>query len=301
VDVRQMRYFLRIAEELNFHRAAESLHLSQPSLSQQIRLLEEEIGAALFHRTNRKVQLTGAGESMLPRIRGILHSMDEAINEAQRVSQGLSGLLTLAFGSTALVGILPAALREFQRQAPNVDLQLKECEPREQIASIIQRTCDVGFVHAKLDDDQLDSMVIQRDELIAAVPCDIKEDGPIDLSHYNQYAAIMPSPFTTFGFYGHVQRAYQLAGAQPSKHLYTNLIIGGIHLVAAGMGIALVPSSFQSIQIPGVTYRPLRKNPPAVELIAVWRRDSTLKLLYRFLDILKVLSRNREPDLAAEK
>jgi DNA-binding transcriptional LysR family regulator len=291
MDVRQMRYFLRIAEELNFHRAAESLHLSQPSLSQQIRSLEEEIGAALFHRTNRKVQLTQAGESLLPRVRGILHSMDEAISEAQRVNQGISGLLTLAFGSTALVGILPAALREFQKQAPNVDLQLKECEPKEQIASIIQRTCDVGFVHAKLDEDQLDSMVIQRDELIAAIPCDISEEGPIDLSRYNQYAAIMPSPFTTFGFYGHVQRAYQLAGAQPSKHLYTNLIIGGIHLVAAGMGIALVPSSFRSIQIPGVAYKTLRKNPPAVELIAVWRRDSTLKLLYRFLDILKALSR----------
>ena len=291
MDVRQMRYFLRIAEDLNFHRAAEALHLSQPSLSQQIRSLEEEIGAALFHRTNRKVQLTVAGEALLPRVRGILHSMDEAIAEAQRVSQGLSGLLTLAFGSSALVGILPAALREFQKQAPNVDLQLKECEPKEQIASIIQRACDVGFVHAKLDDDLLDSMVIQRDELIAAIPTGVSEEGSIDLSRYNQYAAIMPSPFTAFGFYGHVQRAYQLAGAQPSKHLYTNLIIGGIHLVAAGMGIALVPSSFRSIQIPGVTYKPLQKNPPAVELIAVWRRDSTLKLLYRFLDILRTFSR----------
>jgi DNA-binding transcriptional LysR family regulator len=288
-----MRYFLRIAEELNFHRAAESLHLSQPSLSQQIRLLEEEIGASLFHRTNRRVQLTVAGQALLPRIRGILHGIDEAIVEAQRVNQGFSGLLTLAFGSTALVGILPAALREFQQQAPSVDLQLKECEPKEQIAAIIQRTCDVGFVHAKLEDDQLDSMVIQRDELIAAVPSEVSEDGSIDLSRYNQYAAIMPSPFTAFGFYGHVQRAYQLAGAQPNKHLYTNLIIGGIHLVAAGMGIALVPSSFRSIQIPGVRYRPLQKTPPPVELIAVWRRDSTLKLLYRFLGILKALSQSQ--------
>jgi DNA-binding transcriptional LysR family regulator len=286
MDFREMRYFLAVAEELHFRRAAEVLHLSQPSLSQQIRRMEKQIGARLFERTNRKVALTPAGEALLPRIRDILRRVDEAEYEARRIDQGLTGLLTLSFGSAALVGVLPCAMKEFQMQAPDVDLQLKECEPREQIANILQRTTDLGFMHAKLDDDALRSMVIQRDELIAALPSDLTDGGPVDLCNYKHCSAIMPSPFTSFGFYGHVQGVYQLMGVNPDKVLYTNLITGGIHLVAAGMGIALVPSSFQTISIPGVVYCPLLKPAPPVELLAVWRRDSASKLLYRFLDIL---------------
>ena len=295
MDLREMRYFLAVAEELHFRRAAEALHLSQPSLSQQIRLMEEQIGAKLFERTNRKVALTPAGEALLPRIRGILRGIDEAVFEARRIAQGLTGLLTLCFGSTALVGVLPYAMKEFQLQAPDVDLQLRECEPKEQIANVLHGTCDAGFLHAKLDDDALESMVIQRDELMAAVPSDLTDDQPVDLRNYKNYAAIVPSPFTAFGFYGHVRRAYQPMGLNPDKVLYTNLIIGGIHLVAAGMGIALVPSLFQTIKIPGVVYRPLLKRAPPVELLAVWRRDSTSKLLYRFLDTLSSRSAGLPP------
>lgn len=285
MELRDMRYFLALAEELHFRRAAEVLHLSQPSLSQQIRLMEEQIGARLFDRTNRKVQLTPAGEALLPRVRGILHGIDEAVYEARRVDRGLTGLLRLCFVSTALVGVLPAAMKQFQLLAPDVDLEIDECEPKEQIASIIHGTSDIGFMHAKLDDDHLESMVVQEDELIAVLPSDATDDQPVSVCDYKGYAAITPRPFTAFGFYGHVQRAYDTAGVSPHKFLYTNLITGGIHLVAAGMGIALVPSSFRAVTTPGVVYRPLFKTLPPVELIAVWRRDSTSKPLRRFLDL----------------
>ncbi len=287
MELRDMRYFLALAEELHFRRAAEVLHLSQPSLSQQIRHMEEQIGAKLFARTNRKVQLTAAGEVLLPRIRGILHGIDEAVNEAKRIDRGLTGLLRLCFVSTALVGVLPAAMKKYQSQAPDVDLQINECEPKEQIARIIHRTSDIGFMHAKLDDDQLESKVVQRDELIAALPSDVTtdQDQPVNIGDYKSYAAITPHPFTTFGFYGHVQRAYELAGVIPPKFLHANLIVGAIHLVAAGMGIALVPASFRALTTPGVVYRPLLKTLPPLELLAVWRRDSTSKPLRLFLDI----------------
>ena len=285
MELRDMRYFIALAEELHFRRAAEVLHLSQPSLSQQIRLMEEQIGAKLFTRTNRKVQLTPAGEALLPRIRGLLHGIDEAVYEARRIDRGLTGLLRLCFVSTALVGVLPAAMKKFQLLAPDVDLQINECEPKEQIARIINGTSDIGFMHAKLDDDQLESKVVQRDELIAALPSDVTNDQPVNISDYKSYAAITPHPFTTFGYYGHVQRAYELAGVIPPKFLYANLIVGGIHLVAAGMGIALVPASFRALTTPGVVYRPLLKALPPVELLAVWRRDSTSKPLRLFLDI----------------
>jgi DNA-binding transcriptional LysR family regulator len=176
-------------------------------------------------------------------------------------------------------------MKKFQVLAPDVDLQINECEPKEQIPRIINGTSDIGFMHAKLDDDQLESKVVQRDELIAALPSDVTYDQPVNISDYKSYAAITPHPFTTFGYYGHVQRAYELAGVIPPKFLYANLIVGGIHLVAAGMGIALVPASFRALTTPGVVYRPLLKALPPVELLAVWRRDSTSKPLRLFLDI----------------
>ncbi len=286
MDLRQMSYFLAVAEELHFRHAAEVLHLSQPSLSQQIRQLEEELGVKLFERTNRRVQLTQAGETLLPRVRGILHSIKEACDETKRVDQGFAGFLNISFVSTALVGVLQVAIKELQAQAPGIDLQLKECEPKEQIAGILNGTTDIGFMHARLDDDELASTVVQRDELVVALPQEIKEEGPVDLCRYKEWGAIMPSPFTAFGFYNHVQRAYNLAGVTPAKVVYTNLIIGGINLVAAGMGIALVPASFQYIQVRGVVYKPLLMPPPAVELLAVWKRESPSMLLRRFLGIL---------------
>jgi DNA-binding transcriptional LysR family regulator len=281
-----MRYFLAVAEELHFRRAAAVLHLSQPSLSQQIHRMEEEIGIKLFKRSSRKVQLTAAGEAFLPRVRAILEGVDAAVHDTRRVDQGFAGLLTVSFVSTALAGVLPAAMKELQEQAPGVDLKMEECEPKEQIASILRGNSDIGFMHGALDDDQLETAVVQRDQLVAALPAKVMGEGPADLRNYRNHTAIMPSPFTAFGFHNHVQRAYRLAGVTPNKIIHTNLIIGGINLVAAGLGIALVPSSFQFIQVRGVTYRPLLTPPPPVELIAVWRRDATSELLHRFLEIL---------------
>jgi DNA-binding transcriptional LysR family regulator len=230
--------------------------------------------------------LTAAGDTLLPRIRAILQGIDEAVYETRRVDRGIAGSLTVSFVSTALVGLLPAAMKELQEQAPGVDLKLEECEPKEQIARILHGDSDIGFMHAALDDDQLVSMTVQQDELVVALPPDAAQEGPVNLRDYRNHTAIMPSPFTAFGFYDHVQRAYRLAGVTSNKIIYTNLIIGGINLVAAGMGMALVPSSFQAIQMKGVCYRPLLTPPPPVELIAVWKRDATSKLLLRFLEIL---------------
>lgn len=298
MELRQMRYFLAVAEELHFHRAAAVLHLSQPSLSQQIHQMEEEIGVKLFERTSRKVQLTSAGEAFQPRVRAILEGVDAAVHETRGVDHGFAGLLTVSFVSTALAGVLPAALKELQEQAPGVDLKLEECEPKEQIGSILRGNSDVGFMHAALDHDQLATAVVQRDELVAALPENGAEDGPADLRAYRNHAAIMPSPFTAFGFHNHVQQAYRLAGVTPGKIVYTNLILGGINLVAAGLGIALVPSSFQVIHVRGITYRSLLTPPPPIELIAVWRRDAKSRLLLRFLDIL--IGAKQEPSSRVE-
>jgi DNA-binding transcriptional LysR family regulator len=292
MEVRQMRYFLAVAETQHFRRAAEMLHLSQPSLSQQIQQIEAELGVVLFERTNRKVQLTPAGSALVPRLQAVLHNINEAIEETRRVDRGLSGNITIGFVSTALVGVLPGAMKALQAAVPGIELTLSECEPKEQIAHLLSGTIDIGFMHATLEEKQLTSAVIQRDRMMAAMPEGLAPAGKVNLCDYTGYTSIMPSPFTSFGFYNHVRRAYQLAGATPQKSIYTNLIIGGINLVAAGIGIALVPSSFQAVRIAGVEYRELLTPPPPVELLAVWKVDSNSRILRRFLSILKKTSRD---------
>ena len=291
MEVRQMRYFLAVAETLHFRRASEMLHLSQPSLSQQIQQLEKELGVVLFERTNRRVQLTPAGAELVPRLQAVLQNINEAVEETRRVDQGLSGSISIGFVSTALVGVLPKAMRALQDSIPGIELTLKECEPKEQVAYLLAGTINVGFMHAVLDEKLLTSFVIQRDRLVAAMPEGLAPAGKVNLRDYTGYTSIMPSPFTSFGFFGHVRRAYQLAGAAPQKSIHTNLIIGGINLVAAGIGIAVVPSSFQSVPIPGVEYRDLQIPAPPVELLVVWKTGSNSKVLNSFLSILKKTSR----------
>lgn len=282
-----MRSFVVVAEVLHFRRASEILHLSQPSLSHQIHLIERELGVLLFERTNRKVILTPAGETLLHRVRAILHSVDEAMQETKRVDKGLSGTLTISFVSTALLGTLPCAMKTMGLYYPEIDIHLKECAPQEQIAQLLEGTSDVGFMHANLHDAHLSSLVVQSDDLVVALPEHIAEnEESIDLRKFSDYTSIMPSPFSSFGFFNHVQRAYQTAQVTPHKTIYTNLIIGGINLVAGGIGIAIVPASFQAISIKGVAYRPLMYKPPQVELLAVWKSDSKSQTLRNFLDIL---------------
>ncbi|WP_420239662.1 LysR family transcriptional regulator [Telmatobacter bradus] len=301
METRQLRYFLAVAEALHFRHAAEILHLSQPSLSHQIRQIEQELGAQLFERTKRSVRLTAAGEALVPHARAILRGLSEAVHEVQRTSRGLAGEIKIGLVSTAMMGVLPHALHALQSSTPGVTVQLKESDPHEQIHGLLEEKIDVGFMHGALEEQVLSSMVVQRDVLMVAVPDALAGEECIDLGRHTDLTSIMPSPFTAFGFFNHVHRAYEMAGGQPQRFLYTNLIISSVHLVSAGMGIALIPSSFQSVKLEGVHYRPLLQTPPPAELKAVWRKDSSSLILRRFLNLLKKesLARNAAEDVAA--
>jgi DNA-binding transcriptional LysR family regulator len=287
MEVRHLRSFLTVSKELHFRRAAELLHLSQPSLSQQIHQLEDELGVQLFKRSKRKVELTEAGVALMGRAQRIIEEIDATSKHIREIADGRAGTFSIGFISTAVVGVLPKITRLFQAKYASVDLQLHECEPDQQVDDIIRGKLDVGLMHAQLEGGNLASMVIQRDKFVIALPSDLKARGPVDLRKFQNYTAIIPSPFSMHGFSEHVHLAYQLAGVVPSKVLSTRLIMIGIHLVAAGLGVAVVPASFTSVKVEGVVYRPLRFQPPRAELLAVWRRDDQSVLLRRFLEVLK--------------
>src|SRR5689334_3294737 len=295
MDIRQMRYFRAVAEELHFRRAAERLHLSQPSLSEQIRLLEEELGVKLFERSKRRVCLTEAGETLLVKTRQLLDGVEQAIDETRQVAAGTAGRLSINFVSTALIGELPRALRAFISQVPHIDIRLTEIDPEEQIQNILKGDADIGFIHGIVKHPQLESMVVHSDTLMLALPREVAKKGAIHLRSVAEFTTILPSAFSTYGFSAHVEEAYRLAGVTPRKVMHIKLLIVGLYLVAAGFGVCVVPACFKSVQVRGVVYRPLAIQPPPAELRAVWRRDSESKLLRRFLQVLRSRAANHKP------
>jgi DNA-binding transcriptional LysR family regulator len=289
VELRHLRYFVAVAEQLHFRHAAELVHVAQPALSHQIRQLEEEIGVTLFERSRHKVRLTPAGKAFYENAQNILKKANEAVAEARKVEHGDAGTIRIGFVSTAAITILPDAIKQLQREVPSAEIEMRELEAGEQIDGLYREHLDIGFLHTKLAEHVLETMVIARERLILAVPeiCKEARSRRINLKNLASWTAIMPVQHTSSGFYEHVQMAYQMAGVMPEKIHHTRLLMTGLLLVGAGLGVSIVPESFKSIHVKGVVYKELLIEPPMCELVAAWRRDNRSPLLRRFLAELR--------------
>lgn len=288
MELRHLRYFVAVAEQLHFRHAAEIMHVAQPALSQQIKQLEEEIGVTLFERSRHKVRLTPAGKAFYDNARRILQQADHAVAKSRKVESGDAGTIRIGFVSTAAIRVLPVALKKLQKQVPLAEIELNELAAGEQVDGLYREQLDIGFVHAKLSRDVFKTKVVARDRLIVAVPCSCRLAGPgrVDLKDLASWTAIMPAGHSSSGFYEQVRTAYQRAGVRPERIHNTRLLQTGLLLVAAGLGVSLVPESFQSMHVKGVVYKKLRVEPPLCELVAVWRRDNDSPLLRRFIGSL---------------
>jgi DNA-binding transcriptional LysR family regulator len=286
MELRHLRYFVAVAEQLHFRHAAEIVHVAQPALSQQIRQLEAEIGVALFERSRRKVRLTSAGKAFYESAQSILRQANQAVAEARKVEHGEAGTIRIGFVSTAAISVLPDAMKKLRRRVPMAEVELSELAAGEQIDGLYGGLLDIGFIHAKLTaEDILESMVVAQDRLIVAVPAssELARHQRIDLTRLATWTAIMPARHSTSGFYEHVRMAYQKAGVMPVRMHHTRLLQTGLLLVGAGVGVSIVPECFKSIHVRGVVYKKLLVEPPPSELVAAWRRDNPSPLLRRFI------------------
>lgn len=292
MELRHLRYFVAVAEQLHFRHAAEMVHVAQPALSQQIRQLEEEIGVTLFERSRHKVCLTPAGKAFYENAQRILAQADQAVAKARKVESGDAGTIRIGFVSTAAIRVLPVAMKKLQKQVPSAEVELNELAAGEQIDGLYKEQLDIGFVHAQLSQDVLKTRIVARDRLIVAVPgsCKLAGCARVDLKDLASYPAIMPASHSSSGFFEQVRMAYQRAGVRPERVHNTRLLQTGLLLVAAGLGVSLVPESFQSIHVKGVAYKKLKVEPPLCEMVAVWRRDNDSPLLNRFIENLPALS-----------
>jgi DNA-binding transcriptional LysR family regulator len=274
IDLRRLRYFVAVADTLHFGRAAAGLRVSQPPLSRAIQALEEEIGAPLFVRTKRRVALTAAGAALLPEAQRLLRQAGQLKEGAQRAARGETGTLALGCISAAAYNVLPELLPEFHRRYPGVRLALQEGTTDLQLTALRQGEVDLALVLPPVDDAALGYAPVFRDTLVAALPAARREKrGRIPLKSLAQEPFILFPRKVGPGLYDLIVGFCQRAGFSPKIEQEAIQMQTIVSLVAAGMGVALVPASLQQLRRTGVVYKPLAEKSPVVEIGLAWRRD----------------------------
>jgi len=290
MELRHLRYFVAVAEELSFTRAAERLHIAQPPLSQQIRQLEEELGVTLLQRGARPIGLTDAGQVLLDRSRALLADLATTVAETRRTGRGLTGRLSIGFAGSAMYVFLPDVINGYREACPNVELALDEMLASEVAAALQERRIDVGFARPQLPQHaRVAQKLLLEEPYLAALPDRHRLAGRKRIA----LAELADEPFVLYPLNAgpsvteRIVTACQASGFTPRivqevLHLQT-----AVSLVAAGVGISLVPQAAAQGQARrGVTFIALSPPAPTAPLTVAWREDDVSPPLRRFLDVI---------------
>ena len=293
LDLRQLRYFVSVAEELHFGRAAVRLHMTQPPLSQAILALEQALGAPLFLRSRRSVALTPAGQALLPEARRMLAQAAELPELVRRAASGEAGRLSLAFVSSADYSVLPPFLRSYRAQFPQVQISLHEATSDVQVDDLLHNRVDAGLLIPPLPDKaraELNYLKVLDEPLILAAPAGLDAllaGGPVWLKDLPALPLIIfPRPIAP-RLHDAILACFRDAGITPAIGQQAIQMQTIVSLVSAGMGLALVPQSVSNLMRRGVEYRPLHDVAPRVETGLAWRCDNRAPALQGFLDLLR--------------
>ncbi len=293
MELRHLRSFLAVAEELHFGRAATRLRISQPPLSQQIRRLEDELGARLFRRTKRRVELTPAGQAFLKEARQTLAQADRAVRAAQRAERGELGELVVGYVTSASYEPLPDVIRMFRRRFPDVDLRLQNLRSVQQREALVDRRIDVGFLRPEVADPRLGYEAISRESIVVALAGNhpLARRALVDVSDLSAEMFVIVAPDDASVFHDQVVALCRRAGFVPRVAGRVPDVQAAIALVAAGLGISLVPAAVQAFKRKAVAYRPLRPHTFSVEMGLAWRRDDDSALVQQFRRVARETAR----------
>ena len=288
MELRQLRYFLAIAEEGGFSRAAQRLHVSQPPLSTQMKGLEEELGTQLLARSNRGVSLTASGRVFYEEVRAVLARLESAVTRTVQADRGDVGMLSVGFVSIADFGILPPALKSIRTQFPLVEVQLHELTTDAQIRELRASRLDLGLGLGPVEEPDLEFKRILREELVLACPADhpAARATIADLRTLSKTSFIVPPRDVAPGLYDLIISRCRAAGFAPRIVQNARQMQTVIGLVSCGMGVALVPASVRNLKRTGVCYQRLRGRPALIELGILRRRDSGNRLAQHFISAL---------------
>ena len=288
MDIRLLRYFSVLADELHFGRAAARLHISQPPLSQQIRLLEEKIGAPLFIRTHHNVKLTEAGHKLKEQVPLVFEQLNRAIDLTQQVGRGHVGKLEIGIISSVMVDLLLKALLQFGEKCPGVEWHLHEMTPAAQITALKEHRIDICIFRLSQEDPAIRSELLQQEQIVIALPATHR----LAANDHLALADLANDPFVAFETRRSRLAEYLLqlctqAGFTPQVSHQVTEAQTLLALVKAGFGVALLPESTASMAPQGVVFKPLKPALPTISLYAHYRVDDTSPVLAVFLNTLR--------------
>ncbi|MGG0240057.1 LysR substrate-binding domain-containing protein [Bacillus rhizoplanae] len=287
MDIRKMRYFIMVAEELNFSRAAERLRMAQPPLSQEIRKLEEELGVQLFHRTKRMVELTDAGKIFLEGSQQTLFQLERAIKETQLAAQGKIGNLIIGFVDSTEIVI--EVLNKFRERFPKIHLILREMTTEQQLKALYEKQIHIGFIRSKQNNEILSSEVCSEESLRLV----LHQDHPFASLPEIPLQLLIDEPFILFprhlgpNFYDLIISYFRDHGVSLKIVQEAIQMQTIVNLVATGMGVSVVPSSVESYKRSGVIYKKIQETTPKVNLYVGWRQDEKSAVVDHFLTVVR--------------
>jgi DNA-binding transcriptional LysR family regulator len=284
MELRHLRYFLALAEELSFTRAAERLHVSQPPLSLQIRQLEREVGARLFARTSRHVELTPAGEAFLIDARAILERVEASISRATAIESGLAGRIEIGLSGSHFFGPLPELIAGYSRAYSDVSIFLHELKPAIQLEALRERRIDLSISRTPVNDTVLKSTRLWADPIVAAVPRGhrLARRKRLTLGDLRDEAFVMLR-LDTSAYAQHIRDCCVQAGFAPRVVHHVSEVAAELSLVAAGMGVALIPQSLTHIYSNAIAFIPLASDEPHSDVYAVQRSEDSTNVTNAFV------------------
>ena len=293
MELRQLHYFIGVAKELHFGRAAERLGMTQPPLSQQIKALEQELGVRLFHRTNRRVELTEAGRAFQQEVEQVLTQIDLAVSHAQHIHQGQSGILRLGLTVSApFAEVFAHTVMNFRHSHPNVQLSLHETSSQAQIEALLDRRLDIGMLRPLPLPEELGAITLLQEPLVIAMPISHPAaqgdpDMPVHLEDFaNEGFVAFPSG-VGIGLERQINDLCKQAGFIPRIVQEAKETSTQIALVAAGLGVAIMPALQQRVQVKTVTYRTIAHPLAHTAIWMVYRRWQQNALARDFIELVK--------------
>ncbi len=298
MELRQLRYFVTVAEELHFGRAAERLGMTQPPLSQQIQALEQDMHVRLFNRTNRRVELTEAGRMFLEHARRILQQLEHAVEQAVHVHRGESGELRLGLtGSAPYTAVFGRAIHAFREQHPAVQLTLREMTTPQQINALLERWLDIAVIRPIALPESLEVIELMREPLVVAMHTShpaarSKPTDQVSLAQFANDDFVMLPRGMGITMADQVWTLCRDAGFAPRVAQEVRETSTQVALIAAGFGVAILSALQQRIQVETVTYRTIADPAAQTAVWLAWRRENPPPLVRAMLDIARAEVRN---------
>ncbi len=288
IEFRHFKYFLAVAEDLHFRKAAERLYISQPGLSRQIKQMEEKLGVVLFERHNRKVELTKAGLYLQKELSQNFKYLDGILHHAKLLNEGVDGYLKFGYVGSAMQRIIPELLLKFQKEYPNVLFSLNEMENKKQIQALLNQEIDIGFVRMERVSRGLEIRPIFEDTFSLVLPKNhrINEFNFTDLAQLKNESFISFDASYSESYYEKVMQIFDTSGFSPLISHYTVNASSIFRLVENNFGVSIIPTSLKLGYDMNVKFVELKNIPQRTTLRIVWNNTNTNPILKNFLNVI---------------